>query len=53
MPRWIRMTARGRLTISGPTLRLGPERLAALGPELAREADALSERLADNGLPAA
>jgi DNA-binding IclR family transcriptional regulator len=28
------------LTISGPTLRLGPERLAALGPELAREADA-------------
>jgi IclR family acetate operon transcriptional repressor len=41
------------LTISGPTLRLGPERLAALGPELAREADALSERLADDALPAA
>jgi hypothetical protein len=41
------------LTICGPTLRLGPERLAALGPELAREADALSKRLADNALPAA
>jgi hypothetical protein len=36
-----------------PTLRLGPERLAALGPEPAREADALSKRLADNALPAA
>ena len=33
------------LTVSGPTVRLGPERLAALGPELTREADALSERL--------
>jgi DNA-binding IclR family transcriptional regulator len=41
------------LTISGPTLRLGPEQLAALGPELAREADALSERLANDVLPAA
>jgi DNA-binding IclR family transcriptional regulator len=38
------------LTISGPTLRLGPERLAVLGPELAREADALSERLADGAV---
>ena len=36
------------VTVSGPTLRLGPERLAALGPALVREADALSERLADN-----
>src|SRR4051794_13848783 len=41
------------LTISGPTLRLGPERLAVLGPELMREADALSERLTNDALPAA
>ena len=39
------------LTISGPTLRLGPERLAALGPELTREGHALSERLANDALP--
>src|SRR3954452_11208483 len=43
----------GALTISGPTLRLGPERLAVLGPELMREADALSERLTNDALPAA
>jgi IclR family transcriptional regulator, acetate operon repressor len=41
------------LTISGPTLRLGPEQLAALGPELTREAHALSERLANDALPPA
>jgi DNA-binding IclR family transcriptional regulator len=41
------------LTISGPTLRLGPERLAALGPKLVREGNALSERLASDALPAA
>jgi IclR family acetate operon transcriptional repressor len=41
------------LTISGPTLRLGPERLAVLGPELTREADALSERLTNDAQPAA
>jgi IclR family transcriptional regulator, acetate operon repressor len=41
------------LTISGPTLRLGPERLAELGPELTREADALSERRTNDALPAA
>jgi hypothetical protein len=39
--------------MSAPTLRLGPERLAALGRALAREADALSERLADDALSAA
>ena len=37
------------LTISGPTMRLGPERLAALGPRLAQEARALSARLAKQG----
>jgi DNA-binding IclR family transcriptional regulator len=36
----------GALTISGPTLRLGSERLAELGPKLALEARALSARLA-------
>jgi DNA-binding IclR family transcriptional regulator len=41
------------VTISGPTLRLGPERLAALGPELVRESDALSQRLTNHLLPAA
>jgi IclR family transcriptional regulator, acetate operon repressor len=41
------------LTVSGPTVRLGPERLDVLGPELTREADALSERLTNDALPAA
>jgi DNA-binding IclR family transcriptional regulator len=36
----------GALTISGPTMRLGPERLAELGPKLALEARGLSARLA-------
>jgi IclR family acetate operon transcriptional repressor len=37
----------GALTISGPTIRLAPDRLAELGPKLAREARALSARLAE------
>jgi IclR family acetate operon transcriptional repressor len=36
----------GALTISGPTMRLGPERLAELGLKLVVEARALSARLA-------
>ena len=39
----------GALTISGPTLRLGPERLAELGIQLAHEARVLSGRLAEHG----
>jgi IclR family acetate operon transcriptional repressor len=41
----------GALTISGPTIRLAPDRLAELGPRLAREARALSTRLAEQSGP--
>jgi DNA-binding IclR family transcriptional regulator len=41
----------GALTISGPTIRLAPDRLAELGPRLAREARALSARLAEQSGP--
>src|SRR5690348_8490154 len=38
-------TAVAALSISGPTIRLTPKRIAELAPELVRQASLLSERL--------